>query len=172
MVFLLAVLGTSCSPESPIDREALVNRHLVMNTACDTLGSLTVGNGGFAFTVDITGLQTFPGDYKNGIPLGTQSDWGWHSFPNDDGYRIEETLMGYEVHDKEVSYSVQVNDPPRRKEAVEYFRVNPHRLHLGIIGFEFRTTGGELITPVDIGDIDQVLDLWKGEIRSRFTVMD
>jgi hypothetical protein len=64
----------------------------------DTLGSLTIGNGGFAYTVDFTGLQTFPDLYKNGIPLGTQSDWGWHSFPNENNYHIEETLMcaGYD----------------------------------------------------------------------------
>ncbi len=80
--FLLTLLCLSCKPEQSIDREALVSRHNVINTSFDSLGSLTVGNGGFAYTVDFTGLQTFPEEYARGIPLGTQSDWGWHSFPN------------------------------------------------------------------------------------------
>jgi hypothetical protein len=36
--------------------------------------------------VDATGLQTFADD------LGTFSDWGWHTFPNPENYREEETL--------------------------------------------------------------------------------
>ena len=52
-----------------IDRKALVTRHNVQISAIDTLASLTVGNGAFAFTVDATGLQTFPKEYQNGIPL-------------------------------------------------------------------------------------------------------
>jgi hypothetical protein len=40
-----------------------------------------VGNGEFAFTADPTGLQTFPQLYADKLPLSTQSQWGWHSFP-------------------------------------------------------------------------------------------
>jgi len=76
----------------PINRKALVERHTVVNQKFDSLSSLSLGNGGFAFTVDITGLQTFPLQYKNGISLGTQSDWGWHSFMNTNGYNREESL--------------------------------------------------------------------------------
>jgi len=170
-ILLLFILGISCSPESPIDREALVNRHHVENTSFDSLASLTVGNGGFAFTVDFTGLQTFPEAYSNGIPLGTQSDWGWHSFLNHKDYRIEETMTGYRVHEREVTYSVQGREATRQQAAADYFRVNPHRLHLGIVGFEFNSDEGEIIRPADVSEINQILDVWKGEIRSRFSVM-
>ena len=44
---------------APIDRHALVTRHDVVLTNFDTANPLSVGNGGFAFTVDATGLQTF-----------------------------------------------------------------------------------------------------------------
>lgn len=47
-----------------IDREALVERNSPVVTAFDSLASLSVGNGEFAYTVDITGLQTFPDNYK------------------------------------------------------------------------------------------------------------
>ena len=33
-------------------------------------------------TVDATGLQTFPEAFEQTIPLGTLSDWGWHTSPN------------------------------------------------------------------------------------------
>ena len=66
-------------------------------TAVDSLASLSVGNGEFAFTTDITGLQTFPDVYKNGVPLGTQSQWGWHSFANPDGYKPEDAWREYDL---------------------------------------------------------------------------
>jgi protein-glucosylgalactosylhydroxylysine glucosidase len=81
----LALLIQSCNSESKkprIDRKVWVERHQVTVNEHDTLSSLSVGNGRFAFTVDFTGLQTFPEAYKHGIPLGTESDWGWHRFPN------------------------------------------------------------------------------------------
>ncbi|MHC4646991.1 MAG: hypothetical protein ACYTBJ_15960, partial [Planctomycetota bacterium] len=44
----------------PIDRYALVSRHNPVIRKPDPLSPLSVGNGEFAFTADITGLQTFP----------------------------------------------------------------------------------------------------------------
>ena len=53
-----------CLFAQKIDRKALVTRHNVTVTKADSLSSLTVGNGKFAFTVDATGLQTFPLEYQ------------------------------------------------------------------------------------------------------------
>src|SRR5687768_7074385 len=75
-----------------VNREQVVRRHTVQLTKADPLSSLSVGNGQFAFTVDVTGLQSFPEDYQKGVPLGTQSSWGWHSFPNAHHFRIDETM--------------------------------------------------------------------------------
>ena len=133
-----ATAFSSCtSASAKIDRKALVERNNPHVTAIDTMASLTVGNGGFAFTVDVTGLQTFPEEYANGVPLGTMSDWGWHSFPNVDSLRFEETLREYDFgRGKTELYSVQIKDDERKKAASDYYRVNPHRLHLGAIGFD------------------------------------
>src|SRR5687768_17582875 len=79
----LLLFLSACQREEvklPIDRFALVTRHNVIINQPDTLGSLSVGNGEFAFTVDASGLQTFTDEYENGIPPGTQSQWGWHAF--------------------------------------------------------------------------------------------
>lgn len=63
---LLAVVLAACGSEkqAPIDREALVARNNPQVSSFDSLASLSVGNGEFAFTVDATGLQTFPVAYK------------------------------------------------------------------------------------------------------------
>ncbi|HEV9035851.1 MAG TPA: glycoside hydrolase family 2 TIM barrel-domain containing protein, partial [Puia sp.] len=140
-----------------IDRRALVGRHNVINEKVDPLSSLSVGNGKFAFTVDITGLQSFPEAYDKGVPLGTQSEWGWHSWPDSAGYRFGSTLRS--------GYSIQLKNP-----AVDWFRANPHRLQLGNIGFELRKQDGSLAGPGDLQDIRQELVLWTGEIRSHFTL--
>ena len=171
---LLVLVLTSWNSKTPnpdkIDRKTLVRRHNVKNDQFDTLCSLTVGNGSFAFTVDATGLQTFPERYNNGISLGTQSEWGWHSFPNNAGSRYEETLMEFNYHGRMIPYDVQMKEPEKSVAAVNYFRQNPHRLHLGTIGLELKTADGKLVTPSDIKDLHQELDLWEGVIRSRFNV--
>ena len=70
---------------APIDRHALVTRHNPTITAVDKSAPFMVGNGNFAFTADITGLQTFQDQYSPLVPLMTQAQWGWHSFPNPQG---------------------------------------------------------------------------------------
>ncbi|HWS00192.1 MAG TPA: hypothetical protein VN249_06220, partial [Prolixibacteraceae bacterium] len=153
-----------------IDREALVNRHNVKIDKPDTLASLTVGNGNFAFTADATGLQTFPEYYEGGIPLGTQSQWGWHDFPNTGGYKPEESLKDYNLHGRPESYSVQLKTPQRGIDAGNYFRVNAHRLHLGIIGLDIKKKDGSDLAVADMTDLSEELNLWKGEIHSSFKV--
>ncbi len=166
------VLGVfvSCQQagQEPIDRKALVDRNKVQVNAFDSLASLSLGNGNFAFTVDITGLQTFPERYSKGVPLGTQSQWGWHSFPNTQKYRFEETLRAYNFRGKEELYAVQFNEKGRPQAAADYFRINPHRLHLGVVGLELRNPQGEIMRPEDLSEINQELDLWNGTINSLF----
>lgn len=164
--FVLIGCGVKC--ENLIDRESLVSRNNPKLSVADTLGSLSVGNGEFAYTVDITGMQTFPVEYSNGVPLGTQSQWGWHSFPNVKGFRHEETLKDYDFgRGRKEPYAVQFNEKGRQQDAADYFRMNPHRLHLGSIGLELNGT-----TLSGITNPNQTLDLWNGVIVSDFEVND
>ncbi|HYO21349.1 MAG TPA: hypothetical protein VER36_03020 [Flavisolibacter sp.] len=158
--------------QARIDRKALVTRHNVMVTKADTLSALTVGNGRFAFTVDVTGLQTFPKAYSRGMPLGTQSEWGWHSFIDTVGYEREEALKTFHVNGRDITYAVQVKEPEHAKKAADWYRQNPHRLQLGNIGFELVKKDGSVATLKDIQNIRQELNLWTGEIKSHFTVED
>lgn len=153
-----------------INRKALVERHTVINTKYDSLSSVSVGNGQFAFTVDITGLQSFPEAYAKGVPLGTQSEWGWHSFTDTANYTFEETLRNYHFNGRDVSYAVQIKEPERKKNAVNWFRQNPHRLHLGNIGFDIIKKDGTIASMSDIQNVRQSLNMYSGEIHSTFTL--
>lgn len=166
----LLIGGMSQAQQIPVDRKAVVQRHTIRITKADSLSSVSVGNGRFAFTVDVTGLQSFPAYYKGGVPLGTQSEWGWHSWPNKENYRFDETLRTYDLEGRKIPYPVQFKEPGRNKEAVDYFRVNPHRLQLGNIGLEIIKQDGRPATISDLTNINQQLDMWTGEVNSRFTV--
>ena len=51
---------------------------------------------------------------------------------------------------------------------IKWLRANPHRLHLGQIGFVLTHADGSPARTNDLTDIEQTLDLWNGEIVSRF----
>ncbi|MEO5562900.1 MAG: hypothetical protein ABIR18_05680 [Chitinophagaceae bacterium] len=155
-----------------INRKQLVGRHNVIVTKADSLSSLTVGNGKFAFTTDITGLQTFPEAYRRGITLGTQSEWGWHNFIDTSNFKREEAIKTYNLNGRNITYTVQWNSPERNKAATNWFRQNPHRLQLGNLGFELIKKDGSIAELGDLKNIRQKLDLWTGGIISRFTLED
>ena len=152
---------------SPIDRRALVDRHRPVLRAIDTESPLSVGNGELAFTADATGLQTFAEAYERTIPLGTLSQWAWHTAPNPQGFSIERFhFTGFDAHGRAVGYADIPGD--RRTPEIEWLRANPHRLHLGRIGFRLTRADGREATRDDLADVEQVLDLWDGSLRSRF----
>lgn len=171
---LLAAAGfaVSCTKtdNSPIDRQALVTRNNISIDKFDPLASVSVGNGKFAVTVDATGLQTFPELYSPGVPLGTFSEWGWHSFDNPKNLKHEETLENYNFRGWDEPYAVQRKAPERNKEASEWYRVNPHRVHLGYLGLELTDPDGNKLTPGTVTNVKQTVDLWNGNISSSFSV--
>jgi protein-glucosylgalactosylhydroxylysine glucosidase len=171
--FLFIQLFYSCSAKKQrINRFDLVNRHNIIQTNIDSLGTLSVGNGNFAFSADITGMQSFPAFYSRGIPLGTQSNWGWHSFPNPDNYTLNDVYKYFEAGDRLVPYIYQYgqNAGKRQTNASQWLRENPHRIDLGLIGLEFIKDNSEVYTIKDIGNPVQKLDLWRGEITSCYEI--
>jgi len=183
---LLSSAAAFAAEPGKIDRHALVNRHNVKLTQYKSHNALQVGNGEFAFATDLTGLQTFDGS------LGTYSQWGWHTSPNPENYRHSEAESELEVYGRKARYS----DPyyellpkskwttgpsgiairhkqvkaisARRNGAYWWYRHNPHRLHLGMIGFEMTGAKGRRATWADLSETSQELDLWKGVLTSRF----
>ena len=171
----LFINGERSFPSTPssIDRKAVLLRNSPKVTAFAPLNSLSVGNGHFATTVDITGMQSFPELCKDGVPLTAMSDWAWHSFPNTDSLTTSETQRTFRFpfrnHDE--TYAVEYKKGGRQQAATQYYRINPHRLNLGTIGLVFTDAKGDKIGIQKIKDINQTQNLCEGSILSRYSVM-
>ncbi len=72
-IFLLVATVLAQTVTAAIDRQAIVSQFNPVRYASSNSTPMQVGNGNFAFGVDVTGLQTFQ-------PFGTLSSWGWHNF--------------------------------------------------------------------------------------------
>ncbi|MDF2668385.1 MAG: hypothetical protein K0R67_691 [Paenibacillus sp.] len=149
-----------------MDRRQIVERHQPELNKLDSVSPFSVGNGEFAFSADITGLQTFPEQYE--VPLGTQSNWGWHYTGGHE--RFTEKDADYQMFDtygRSVGYPMKPGD---KAEAYHWLRQNPHRLQLGRISFRFFLGSGAEAQASDVTDIRQRLNLWKGILTSEFAV--
>lgn len=153
-----------------INRYDLINRHNPVLDRIEYKSPLSVGNGEFAFTADITGLQTLYEEYSSNLtPLCTMSQWGWHTTPvggDKEAYTLDDLIMTeYEYSDRKVSYAVL--EKPGNEDVYYWLRKNPHKFNLGRLGFLYK---GERIKPADISDIRQTLNLFEGIIESSFSL--
>ncbi|WP_206326677.1 hypothetical protein [Streptomyces sp. S3(2020)] len=169
-----------------IDRESLVRRHSVEITRPDSSHVLTVGNGDFAYTADITGMQTFTSyhdpsaalaEQRLAVPSATLSNWGWHSMPNPDEFVLDDAMSTYETARGPVRYPDKFDVASMRGgEVAEEFRagawlhMNPHRIDLGRVGLCLRPAPGAApeTDPEVLTNPRQRLDLWSGTINSSF----
>lgn len=142
-----------------IDRKSVVERHRVITSITNEKSPAQVGNGEFAFSVDITGLQTF-------VPFNTMSHWSWHSLPLPKGLNIAD-FKGKEMdtHGRMIQYDIQ---NPEQPELSAWLSQNPHRFNLGRIGFQLLKSDGIEAKAEDLKDTHQEIDMWKGIIYSTF----
>ena len=106
-------------------------------------------------------MQTFLDPYDKDFPLCTTAHWSWHSVPIPGG--LDAKNFRYEMFDtygRLVPYATSSRD---QKPLFDWLRENPHRLHLGRIGFD-------LPNPDDVKNIEQTLDLWSGTLVSKFEI--
>ncbi|MEK3913064.1 glycoside hydrolase family 65 [Paenibacillus sp. FSL H7-0331] len=151
-----------------MDRRRIVERHQPELNKWDPWSPFSVGNGEFAFSADITGLQTFPEQYE--VPLGTQSNWGWH-YTGGHG-RFTASDAAYQMLDtngRPVGYPMKPGD---KVEAYHWLRQNPHRLQLGRISFRILLESGAEAQAGDVTNIRQQMNLWTGILNSEFCVQD
>jgi beta-xylosidase len=159
----IATAGPSAAPA--IDRKAWVSRHNPKLNKLDVTAPLMVGNGGFAFSVDITGLQTFADYYyREGAPLETLSRWAWHSQPNPNNYKLSDANKRFVMPDgRELGFPTN-----QASAAGDWLRKNPHNHPLGQFALEWVKDDGSEFVPADIQNPEQTLDLWRGVIATRF----
>lgn len=147
-----------------IDRKKVVERHNVTSNKLDKRSPAQVGNGEFAFSVDITGLQTF-------VPFNTMSHWGWHSDPLPEGTKIE-NFKGQLVNTfgRMVRYPLVNEEDDEQKKLSNWLSGNPHRINLGRIAFSLKKSNGEKVKAEDLQKCHQELNLWSGIISSYFEI--
>ncbi len=152
-----------------IDREELVSGHNPVLLEVDKESVLTVGNGEFAYSADITGMQTLYEEYDV-LPLCTLSQWGWHTKPVSDE-RYEYTLKDLVMTEYDVCDGRHVGYPKKEfqgnEEVYQWLRKNPHRLNLARIGFLYK---GKRIVSEQLTNIRQELKLYEGILESAFCV--
>jgi hypothetical protein len=166
----IAPAQTAAPNTAPIDRHALVTRHNIEVHSLDPNGAMAVGNGSFAFNFDVTGLQSFPEYYAKTMPIGILSDWGWHSFPNPNGYTLDKFKMtSVPKHDRQMVYPASSTGADAPPDAT-YLRENRQRIGLGRIGLEMTHPDGSKVLITDLKNIDEKLDIWAGILTSSFTV--
>ena len=155
-----------------INRKKLVNRHNPHLTTFAPYSPLSIGNGEFVFTTDITGLQSFQDLYTNAMPLCTMANWGWHSTPfSDTVSSISKEEVGTKMYD---TYGRQVPYYTNRSNTEKYnwVRQNPHKYHLGRIGFAFFDQNNNRLSHSAITDINQELDIYTGILHSSYSIND
>ncbi|TFK50312.1 hypothetical protein OE88DRAFT_1700972 [Heliocybe sulcata] len=159
IIVLLTLLEFS---HASIDRRSLVSRYNPVRNASSSVTPMQVGNGNFAFGADATGLQTF-------LPYAIMSSWGWKndSLPTN---RTMEDILQYQGvswwnHDRLVTYTFDGD-----AETQQWLIANPNRVNLGRTGLVFFSEEGDIanVTESDLSNINQELNLWTGNITSRF----
>jgi hypothetical protein len=167
-IVLMTLASSRFAEAAPIDRHALVTRHNPTITAVDPSAPFMVGNGNLAFTADITGLQTFQEQYSPLVPLLTQAQWAWHSFPNPKGFTLDQALVPIDVRGKKQKYPYLSDWEQAKKPEIQWLRENPHRFSLGRIGLALVRADGKPAAFGDLSATRQSLDLWTGRLASSF----
>lgn len=169
LVILLfgTIMARADRGDEPIDREVVVSRHSPVVRSADVDAPLTVGNGGFAFTADITGLQTFSDHYHRwGVPTETLSRWCWVSNPNTNAYALADAGRDFVQADgRTVSYPTRMSSP-----AGAWLRRNPRTHPLGQLRLVFQKADGGSLEPADVTEPLQSLNVWRGVITSRYEI--
>ncbi|HEX7632304.1 MAG TPA: hypothetical protein VF388_09230 [Lacunisphaera sp.] len=166
LLFLLLVTGTAFAADAkPIDRHALVTRHNPVIRKLDVDAPLTVGNGNFAFTGDITGLQTFADLYqREGVPTEMLSRWCWVTDDNPERFNLADTNKDFTLPDgRIVGFPTRASTP-----AGDWLRRNPRSHPLAQIALVWAKPDGTDLGPADIVEPEQTLDLWTGIVTSKF----
>lgn len=154
-----------------IDRRAWVSRHDPVLTAPDPASPLTVGNGCFAFTADVTGLQTLYDAYAAVTPLCTMADWGWHSTPAptaEGRYTLDDLrLEPFNFCGREVRYARACY--PETAHVYDWLRENPHKVSLLRVGLRLN---GENLSEADFTGVCQRLRMYEGRLESQWRLRD
>jgi hypothetical protein len=168
LLLSLSLCSTALAAPPRIDREALVRRHNPSLSSIDPASPFMVGNGNIALAADITGLSTFQELYSPRVPLMVQAQWGWHSFPNPEGFAYEQSLVPLTLRGKTQHFPWLRDWEEAKKPVVAWLRANPHRFSLGRLSLRLISASGAPAAFSELSETRQQLDLWTGRLTSKF----
>ena len=139
-------------------KKAFIQNFDVFHERMDIENPLTIGNGNFAFTSDVTGLQTFYEQY-NSIPLGTMTNFIWAKQKGTGKYPFQEYYKA-STH-KPVYYMTDV-------QALTYdnYRDDWFKFDLFKLVFLYK---GKKLKYDHISNVKQQLSIYDGMIYTSFT---
>jgi hypothetical protein len=153
MLWTQAVVSFSLfvgSAVAKIERETVLQQYLPERKDLNHDMPISLGNGNFAFNVDITGLQTIR-------PFNTLSGWAWHEFPRPQEFQ----------HKRAPPLDQSPISAPDSGE--DWETQNPHRFNLGRIGLLW---DGAEIPETAINNARQKLNISSGRLTSQFSVWE
>ena len=144
-----------------IDRQALLARHSPLYTEPIFSAPLSVGNGRFCFTADITGLQSLTSEYDR-CPLCTMAEWGWHRYSGAPVHDKALRLEPYDTFGRPVHYATRHEG---QEDLFYALRQNAHKVNLARIGL---LLDGHPLQSRDLDSTEQYLNLWEAVLYSTF----
>ena len=155
--------------ERPIDRRALVTRHEPVLKHFDPESPLIRRQRRVRVHRRRHRPADFPETYDETIPLGTLFALGLaHVAEPGTAGRSKSSVSA--VRHPRPAGRLRGHSGRRRTPEIAWLRANPHRLHLGQIGFRLTRRDGQPAAPRDLTEIHQTLELWDGVLVSRFTL--
>lgn len=139
-------------------KQEFVSKYDVKLNSLDIANPLTIGNGNFAFTCDITGLQTFSNLYK-AIPLCTMSNEIW----------AEREAVGevpYQTYKKASDGSKVCYMTDTKGKDYQQFRDDVFKFNLFRLVFLYK---GKVLDVSKLSSVSQHLSLYDGKIVSIFS---
>lgn len=137
--------------------QKFVEKFDVTNTHIDIENPLTIGNGNFAFTMDITGLQTLAKEY-NLIPLLSMEN----KFASK---KVHGSLRHKEFLSREGRKVSYMTDSLGQEKLFDEYRTNHFKYNMFTLAFYFN---GEQIKKEEIVHVNQRLSLYYGIVISEF----
>lgn len=141
-------------------KKEVVEKYNIKNESIDKYCPLSVGNGHFVFTCDVTGLQTLKEDYDV-IPLLSMSEKFAYKKPSG-----QLPYVSYKAHNRNVYYQT---DRTLNPVAYDNLRTNYFKYNMFSLAFYYQ---GQKIVKEDISLVQQTLDLFTATLYSSFHIFN
>ncbi|MDE7162276.1 MAG: hypothetical protein K2N65_05935, partial [Anaeroplasmataceae bacterium] len=142
-------------------KKEFISKYNISLSDFDFENPLTVGNGDFAFTCDVTGLQSFYGDYHK-IPLSTMTNHIWAK-------QKGEGNLPFKTYTKRSNGSPVFYMTDTKALTYDNYRDDWFKFDLFKLSFCFKS---KMLDRKHISNISQTLHLYEGIIYSSFTYLN